>query len=397
MRLVGLASLGLLLACTRDDVRASADAATDAGVAVPPAPSASAGKPSRTQLGAFSHALAEGRDLGHDKRWPEAVTAFEKALALEPENVVALNELGWAAFNAGDDTRAKRANARALALHPPPELEAQALYNEGRRLEALGQLDRAKSAYERSLAARENDAVQKRLDGLFVTDAGVKLAPDAGAPSAKVPCTSAPGDEPELRRCLEAYVAGSTSEPFFFAPEAASGLPPGILLFRFGAAGKTPVQTSFALVAPTKTGLLPLALIGPAYGTTALKMVGFEKKNPTTWFVTATSSRIDQNLSGLEVREESSELLTVCVVGAAPSCPVQVPLRLRSKLAYPNASDLDADEQAVVQDRIRDLGPPYDHQTQLAAALLGNNVQVTLTSGKKEDVPHGVLGAHSLR
>ncbi len=399
MRFVGIASLALALACSRTDSRSAPDAAAgDAAVTV--APSASVGKPSPSQLGAFSSALAEGRELGHAKRWSEAVTALERALALEPDNVVALNELGWAAFNANDDLRARRANARALALHPAPELEAQALYNEARRLEGLGQLERARGLYERSLAARYNESVQSRLDALLGGDAGAALRHDSGArpaPAQAVPCTTAPGDESELRRCLEAYVAGSTSEPFFFEPETASGVPAGLLLFRVGAAGTEPSQKSLLLVSPGTSGLLPIALIGPAYGNTELTLSGFEKKGPNTWFVTALLSRVEQGMSGLEVREESTELLTVCVLAASARCPLQVPLRTRSKLAFPNLGDLDADERTLVSNRVRDLGAPYDRQTQLAAVLTGTTLRISLTSGNKEDVPRGLLGSHSLR
>lgn len=408
MKTAALASLVLVLACSRGE-RESA-AVVDAGPIPAASTPAASSKPSTEKPTTFSRALVEGRAHAREKRWSDAVAAFERALALEPDNVVVLNELGWAAFNAGDDTRAQRANERALALSPTPAQEAQALYNEGRRLEALGKLDLARSMYERSLAARDNEVVQKRLESLD-RDAGSPIA-DASAPARSnkslAPCATSARSEAELRTCLEGVEPTPTGQTFFFEPEPdVSGLPAKTRIVRFGTKSDARKRTrsTLLLVAEVGPDWLPLATLGSGFetSTSARREASFgnaEKKADHVWFFHSTQRRLDQSLGGLEVKEDSTELLTVCVLDdGAPTCPVQLPLATRDKLAYPSLQDLDATEQATVKDRIRDLGPPYDKRTKLSVSVdkPGTALIVTLSLGKQEDVPRGVLGTHALR
>lgn len=365
----------------------------------------------------FSQLLAEGRAHARDKRWSEATAAFERASRLEPDNVTALCELGWAALNAGDDARAKAANERALASNPTPAQEAQALYNEGRRVEGLGKPDEARALYERSLAARDNDVVQKRLDALASghdagagTDAGPMASADAGpAPRnqhATAPCGDVARAESELRACLERLEPAPSGATFYYAAEPdVVGLPSGLRVIRYGAAiaprGKP--RSTLLLLGERHGALLPLASLGSGFESSggARRDVHFEraeKKHERVWFVRSLQRRLDQGLGGLEVKEDSIELTTVCVLGAEAHCPLQLPVATREKLAYPNLADLDATERAAVEARIADLGPPFDKKTQLGLSLdkNGTSLMVTLLGGKREDVPRGVLGAHPL-
>jgi len=61
-------------------------------------------RPSHTpeELREYRQKLEAGRKLARAKKWGEAVTAFEAALAVVPMDSRALSELGWAAFQAGD-------------------------------------------------------------------------------------------------------------------------------------------------------------------------------------------------------------------------------------------------------------------------------------------------------
>ena len=412
-----LAALGMLAGCSRGEPPSTTTTPVDAGPT--PADAAlvrPANDAGREAVGApsFSRALAEGRAHGHAKRWPEAVVSLEQALALEPDNPAVLVELGWAAFNAGDDTKAQRANERALAANPTSAQRAQSLYNEGRRLEGLGKLDEARAAYEASLTARDSDTVQKRLDGLGL-DAGSGPAPDAGdgiVPHAAMalPCPGAHADEAALRGCLEGLQRGARAagSAFFFESEPdVTKVPPKLKVVRFGE--RTPLSphlsSTLLVLAETPRGLLPLATLGtghepPTGPRTRVTWLPAEKKDAGIWYLHSHQSRVGQELGGLEVKEDSVEYLTVCVLGdGEPSCPVQLPLTTREKLAYPNPSDLDAEEQRVVSERIRDLGAPYDRTTRLVPSLdkAGRSLTVTLGVGRRDDVPRGVVGVHMLR
>lgn len=420
MRSAVLATLAILVGCSRGEPPSGTsrtDAAALPADGLPVLPASDAAAAATPGLPSFSRALAEGRAHGHARRWAEAVVALERAQALEPDNAVVLVELGWAAFNAGNDAVAQRANERALAANPTPAQRAQALYNEGRRLEAAGHLDDARAAYEGSLAARDSDAVQKRLESLG-QDAGTAAPPlDAGAPlrpraASKVPCPAAHADEAALRTCLEKTVheaSARTGGTFFFQTEPdLEGVPPKLRVVRFGEGTETArhLRSTLLLLAETPRGLLPLATLGSGHepplpaARTQVSWKGSEKKPSGVWFLRSRQSRIGQELGGLEVKEDTVEYLTACVLAdGEPDCPVQIPITTREKLAYPNPSDLDADEQRAVSERIRDLGPAYDRTTQLLPTLdkAGRTLTVTIATGRREDIPRGVVGVHPLR
>lgn len=58
-------------------------------------------------------------------RWPEAVDAYEKALALDPDYAVAMFDLGGAHLNSGDAVRAAKVWAAAIERFPDHELAAE--------------------------------------------------------------------------------------------------------------------------------------------------------------------------------------------------------------------------------------------------------------------------------
>ena len=111
-------------------------------------------------------ALEEGRRKSRVKDFFGALSAFDRALALAPDDARVLSEVGWAALNAGDLTRADAANRRALANVKEKTLRAQILYNAGRVAEAKKDSEAARKAYAESLALRDNAEVKKRLDGV---------------------------------------------------------------------------------------------------------------------------------------------------------------------------------------------------------------------------------------
>lgn len=107
---------------------------------------------------AFDSQLASGRTLGAAKRWREAQAALEAAVAERPNDAVALAELGWAAFHAGDVERARSASTLAVEAATEPNLKAMALYNLGLAIEAAD-AHAALSLFRESLNLRENKTV----------------------------------------------------------------------------------------------------------------------------------------------------------------------------------------------------------------------------------------------
>jgi hypothetical protein len=138
--------------------------------------------------------LRAGRAHAKGKRWGEAVTEFEAALAAVPMDDRALSELGWAAFQAGDQEKAEKANADSVRVSSQPDLKAASLYNLGRVAEEQGDRDRAAALYTDSLVLRPNKAVVKRLVALGKP----APKPDAVSPSGEAtPCTT-PVEGPDL-------------------------------------------------------------------------------------------------------------------------------------------------------------------------------------------------------
>jgi hypothetical protein len=138
--------------------------------------------------------LRAGRAHAKAKKWGEAISEFEKALAAVPMDDRALSELGWAAFQAGDYEKAEKANADSVRVSSTPELKAASLYNLGRVAEAQKDKDRAAALYADSLVLRPNKTVVKRLVALG------KPPPATGAVAVseeEMPCT-APVEGPDL-------------------------------------------------------------------------------------------------------------------------------------------------------------------------------------------------------
>ena len=93
-----------------------------------------------------------------------AMQAFGRAVELRPQSAQALSELGWAAFLAGDLSRAEQARIAAASLSTCTEHQrAASLYNLGRVVEARGDIRGAVKAYTDSLTYRASNVVLSRL------------------------------------------------------------------------------------------------------------------------------------------------------------------------------------------------------------------------------------------
>jgi tetratricopeptide (TPR) repeat protein len=95
-----------------------------------------------------------------------ALTAYDRALAIRPNDQAALTDQGWSAFQLHALDRAEAITRRAIAAAGDPRRTAAAQYNLGRILEERGNKAGAVAAYQESLKLRPNRAVSARLASL---------------------------------------------------------------------------------------------------------------------------------------------------------------------------------------------------------------------------------------
>jgi len=130
-------------------------------------------------LAAFDKALAlkpdnafawnnRGSTLRNLGRYEEALAAFDKALALKPDNAFAWNNRGSTLRNLGRYEEALAANDNALALKPD---HASAWNNRGNTLNDLGRYEEALAACDKALVLKPDNAIAwnnrgNALDGL---------------------------------------------------------------------------------------------------------------------------------------------------------------------------------------------------------------------------------------
>jgi len=118
----------------------------------------------------YAEALAAGRKLANAKHYPEAIAAFEGAVASFPDDPTLLAELGYTAFLAKDLKKAEAMTRRALAAQASPSIRGASLYNLGLIQEARGDKAGAIASYAESLRERPHSVVRAAL---------AKLAPAA--------------------------------------------------------------------------------------------------------------------------------------------------------------------------------------------------------------------------
>lgn len=116
---------------------------------------------------AYAKALKQGRTLIDAGKAAEAAAAFRQAEAARPGDPVALSELSWAAFKAGDLAGARKAAEESVkSSETNPGLTGATLYNLGRVDEQEGDKAAAIDDYQRSYRARPHRVVAKRLRAL---------------------------------------------------------------------------------------------------------------------------------------------------------------------------------------------------------------------------------------
>jgi tetratricopeptide (TPR) repeat protein len=111
---------------------------------------------------------------GHAKagRHAEAVETLRALIRDTGPEAGALAELGWALFHLRQLEEAERVTREALELTRSDRTKGALLYNLGRIAEERGDAAAALEHYTRSLAARDNRTVKRRLDKLRKTKPG---------------------------------------------------------------------------------------------------------------------------------------------------------------------------------------------------------------------------------
>lgn len=127
----------------------------------------------------FNAAVNEGRKLADHGKNPEAIAAFQRALAIDPSGVRALSEMGLAHYRLKQYAEAEAAMRKALKGARDPGQRGRSYYNLGLILEGKGNTQGALAAYSDSLKARYHQVVLERLRKL---DAAAASALDPIAP-----------------------------------------------------------------------------------------------------------------------------------------------------------------------------------------------------------------------
>jgi len=110
--------------------------------------------------------LDEGRRLTRAGDYATAITTFDAAIELDAALARAWSERGYAKLLAGDLPGARADLEAALPLDEGAAYRAAVHYNLGQVAERSGDPKAAKTAYETSLALRDNETVRKALAGL---------------------------------------------------------------------------------------------------------------------------------------------------------------------------------------------------------------------------------------
>jgi tetratricopeptide (TPR) repeat protein len=92
-----------------------------------------------------------------------AMAAYDRALAIKPDDLGALTDQGWSAFQLRLYDRAEALSRRVVSIGGSQRREAAAQYNLGRILEARGDRAGAVAAYLESLQRRPSRTVREQL------------------------------------------------------------------------------------------------------------------------------------------------------------------------------------------------------------------------------------------
>ncbi|MBS2015650.1 MAG: hypothetical protein JST00_22370 [Deltaproteobacteria bacterium] len=391
---------------------APAPASASAGASAPSATGSAAARPKRSgdagaslsaaDRAAFWKALEAGRKKSRAKEWKAALEAFDRALAVAPDDARVLAEVGWAALNAGDLDRAAAANKRALANAKTNGLRAQVLYNQGRVAEARKDAEAAKKAYAESLALRDNAEVKKRLESVGGAPVEAQLPCAAGGEKVEVLCTCLTGLKGEVMLFLDDKPACAAM------PESLALGTSRLSVVRWGAPPESPGERVYTLAARDNGVLRPVAELGRDYMPGAMgidnsatvnggKVETFGKRSVVV--VKSEQHDTDKNMAGLELCTNDVEQDTVCKLGegtALTKCVV-VPRSIKSGCGQGvevDPGELDDETKA----QIAELKKGWSTSSVKLDWVLTDDgkVDVKIKEGDAKLVAKGVVGSHPL-
>ena len=367
---------------------------------------AGADKLSKEDRARFRAAMNEGRTLHRKSDYKGAMAAFEKALALDPDDPRALSELGWAAFFAKDLTLAEAKTKEALKRTRDADLRGSVLYNLGRIAEEQGKKPDASAFYQRSLRERSNATVRERL---------AKLDPAA----AHVFEMLNPRPLAGPYKTLDAFCAANTTRdgvavkcaPLAPIPETYEG-PKGTpgkgpiletrVLWTSEQDGPVPeANVSIHLAIQTKEGWFVSSPVGGTYNPGAFGI--FESIQATTLELgdvipggapeltyRFTHDRHDSDMGLNEVESSKTKHLVICGIGASgkPSCTGAIPTEMEAsrEIMLPDEDEPGAQHEGL-----------YKTRWSLAAAVLPDGQLEIKASGQVPEQHKGLAGKHELR
>jgi tetratricopeptide (TPR) repeat protein len=119
--------------------------------------------PTKADLKRFRAAMDQATRAAKKGDHAAAMAAYDRALAIKPDDQGALTDQGWSAFQLRLYDRAEALSRRAISVGGTERREAAAQYNLGRILEARGNRAGAAAAYLASLQARPTRTVREQL------------------------------------------------------------------------------------------------------------------------------------------------------------------------------------------------------------------------------------------
>ncbi len=332
----------------------------------PKAPTVAKAPLSPAERKAVLAALGAGRKKSLAKDYEGALVAYDRALAIAPDDATVLAEVGWAALQSGDLARAEDANRRALLHALDPKLRAQILYNAGRVAEAKSDPAAARTAYAASLALRENAAVRRRLAAVSASKTG------SGEASPSLPCAAGAATSKALCDCLmakkddlEAMTRLPGDAPTCTTVPASLGTP-RLAVIRWGAASGG--ESRYLLAARDGSTLRPVADLGRDYEpgvfgvTDTATIEGGVTRTlgaRTVHVVHSAQHDVDTNMAGLEACFHDVERETVCALaGAGGTTRCQTVDVKTTSGCGPGVvdPDLDPDTKAALDERKKDWG-----------------------------------------
>lgn len=352
-------------------------------------------KPTIASVKDARHALAEGRSLAKAKKWPEAIVHYEAALKLAPSDSEILSELGYALYFTKDYAGAERINHQAIAAGGKRGTTASVWYNQGLVHQATGDREKAKAAFQESLALRSNKTVLAAFTALGGKESELGLAPmacaEAASPSAL--CT-----------CL------TKSRDFFgFGKPATCNVKAQIATNALGTWEVVGVGTdqekAHYLTLKTKDKVLTLGEVGADYEPGAFgvhnESLGWSLKTAkagafTYYGVEYTVSNVDMNMAGLEMCRQFYKETLLCAEGATGlACRVGVRTEMEEGCeAGVDPEPNDQETLAIVEDLKK--GWATKKATLEYAVLDTGAVRIKVGSGDASIVPLGMVGEKRL-